>query len=299
MHKAQKETAWKAFWERQESSPGRSVVASGHDPITRAQFDAWADFSERLKPEAQVLDLGTGGGKLARILCQARPNLSIVGIDLANPLPAAPEGIELIGGISMEDLPFADGHFDAAVSQFGFEYGDTDLIAHEILRVLKPGSPVGLMVHLGDGPILAHNLRRKEQILWTKVEKALFARVREMLRQQNPDFQEAIAYARNMAVLGAARFGEGSVAWELPEAVRRTLFMANGGTDEKLFATLDLIEDQAEAELGRIASLTEACAASDNREHLLAGFQKAGRKPLDVVPVRLPDEPPFADLIIL
>ncbi|MXO47163.1 methyltransferase domain-containing protein [Erythrobacter vulgaris] len=299
MDRVEKEKAWKAFWERQQSSTAGSVVSSGPDPITRAQFDAWADFSAHLKQGARVLDLGTGGGKLAKILLQARPDLSIVGIDLSSPLPAAPDGIELIGGISMENLPFPDSHFDAAVSQFGFEYGDTDLISDEILRVVKTGSSIGLMVHLGGGPILAHNLKRKEQILWVKVKKGLFDYVKEMLHDEDSDRQAAIGLAQNMAVDGAARFGKGSVAWELPEAVRRTLIMAQGGAHENLVATLDLISDQAEAELGRIASLADACAAADNREHLLVGFQRQGRLPIETVSVRLPGEPAFAELIIM
>lgn len=299
MDRDQKEKAWKAFWERQQTSPGGSVVSSGPDPITRSQFDAWADFCSRLEQGSRVLDLGTGGGKLPVILRQARPDLSIVGIDRADPLPPSPEGIELIGGVSMEELPFIDGHFDAAVSQFGFEYGNTAVISEEILRVVKAGGSIGIMVHLGDGPILAHNLKRQEQILWVKDEKAFFDEIRGMLRQENAIFREAIAFAQNLADEGAARFGKGSVAWELPEAVRRTLVFAPGGTFEKLMATLELIAEQAEAELGRIASLAEACATADNRERLLAGFERRGRKPIEIVPLRLAGEPAFAELIIL
>jgi len=75
--------------------------------------------------------------------------------------------------------------------------------------------------------------------------------------------------------------------------------MAKDGTLENLIATLDLIADQAEAELGRIASLADACATADNREQLLSGFQRQGRSPIETVRVRLPGDPAFAELIVM
>lgn len=199
----------------------------------------------------------------------------------------------------MESLPFENAQFDAAVSQFGFEYGDTDATSEEVLRVVKPGAPIGLMIHRGDGPILAHNLRRQEQIVWIKDDNALFDRVFELLPEGDTLAEEAVAFAQKLAKDGASRFGQGSVAWEIPEAVRRTLLLGANGAREKLVGTLELIAEQAEGELGRIQSLAKACAHADDRQALLAGFEKHNRRPIETVSVRLPDDAAFADLIII
>lgn len=299
MDRGEKEKAWQAFWARQRSASGPAVVSFGGDPLCRAQFNAWTDFCSHLGKGARVLDLGTGSGKLPQLLQIARPDLSIVGVDLAKALPAAPEGIELIGGVSMEDLPFEEDQFDAAVSQFGFEYGDPDAISGEILRVVKANGPIGLMVHRGDGPILKQNLQRQEQISWAMHERRLFAQTLEMLPEDNTLANAAVQFAQDLASEGSRRFGRGSVAWELPEAVRRALLLGPNGTREKLVGTLELIAGQAEEELRRIRSLAEACAAADDRQRLISGLEKQGRCPIATVGVQVATDAPFADFIML
>lgn len=299
MKREEKEKIWTAFWERQRSVTSSAVVSTEWNAISKAQFEAWRDFAEHLEYGARVLDLATGTGKLPMILRASRPDISMVGIDIADPLPPCSEGIELMGGCSMEDLPFDDNSFTAVVSQFGFEYGSTDTVAEEALRVLRPGGPVGLMVHRGDGQIMAHNAKRKDQLHWVIEEHHLFRRVHELLPEDNSLANEAVAFAQERARMGLKRFGQGAVAWELPEAVHRTLLLGPRGSREKLIATLKLIEDQARNELGRIQSLAEACAAADNREKLLTGFTKQDRAPIETQPVAIPGERPFADLIII
>lgn len=299
MDKAKKEDVWKAFWDRQRTAQTPGVVSQEWNAISRAQFDAWADFSPLLPKNARVLDLATGFGKLPQMLRALRGDVSVVGVDIAEPLPPGSDGIELIGGISMEELPFGRLEFDALVSLFGFEYGDPTNVAREVLRVLKPDGPIGLMVHRGDGPILAHNKKREEQLHWAIEECGLFERVLEMLPSENSLPRKAVTFAAELAQEGQRRFGRGAVAWELPESVHRTLLMARQGTRQKLIETLKFIEAQAANELGRIASLTAACQAADDRERLLAGFTSADRRPQSTVPVALPEERPFADLIVL
>ena len=299
MDRAEKEEVWKSFWQRERSASSPAIVSTQWNAISKAQFDAWADFAEKIEPGARVIDFATGAGKLPKLLRAARPDLKITGIDIANPLPDAGEGIELIGGVVMEDVPFADDSFDVAVSQFGFEYGDCPTVSAEMLRVLRSGGKIGLMVHRGDGPILAHNRSREAQIRWVKEEQDLFARVRAMLPEDNGLAQDAMELARDLAARGHQRFGPGSAAWELPEAVRRALEFGAGGSRRKLLETLQLIDEQSNDELGRIQSLAEACAAADDRHALLAGFFEHGRSIMSTHPVSLPGEVPFAALITL
>ena len=164
MDNGQTELIWQAFWKRQRSSNIPSILRGERDAVSEAQFQAWSRFVGDLKPEATVLDLATGMGKPPLMLRELQPKLDIKGIDVAEPLPDRGKGIELFGGVSMEATPFPDVSFDAVVSQFGFEYGDTQSVSAEVLRILKADGRVGLRVHRGDGPILAQNRLRGEQI---------------------------------------------------------------------------------------------------------------------------------------
>ena len=299
MDRGKKEQVWKAFWDRQRSASSPSVVSAEWNAISKAQFEAWTDFAEPLPNSARVIDFATGAGKVPIMLRETRPDLELTGIDIADPLPDAPEGIELRGGWNMENLPFEDDRFDVAVSQFGFEYGNVEATTREMLRVLAPGGRIGLMVHRGDGPIRAHNLRREEQIRWVKEEMKLFPSVWDLLRPDNQVSSAAVELATAIAKEGMERFGRGNVAWEIPEAVRQTLLLAPRGTREKLLETLDLIDNESENELGRIQSLCEACAVADNRDRLLKGFRTEGREVMNTTPIRIGDDTPFADLIVI
>lgn len=299
MDKETKEAVWKDFWHHTLNRSAPSVVSAEWDAITRAQFDAWSEFAEHISKGALLLDVATGGGRLARMMRAGRPDLKFVGIDIATEFPPAPEGIQFVGGTHLEDLPFEDDSFDGAVSQFGFEYGDVVAGAAEMLRVVKKDGVIALMVHRGDGPILAHNRRRIDQLAWLTEENNLFGQIRDLLPETNELAHEAIKYALDMASRGEEKFGKGEVAWEIPEAIRRTLHLAPRNTREHLIGTLDLIEQQAANERGRILSLAEACAAADDRDTLLAGFVDAGRPPVDCKSVGLSGERPFADLIVL
>lgn len=299
MTSAANQNAWHDFWVTENSHSGGSVVSHGESPISHAQFEAWVHVAERISDDARVLDVATGGGKLARMLRARRPDIEVVGVDRADPPDNVFDGIELIGGVSMEALPFVDGEFDAVVSQFGFEYGEPHATAAEILRVAKPGAPIGLMVHRGDGPILEQNRLRCEQIKWAKDENAILNRVTEMLEKEKDGIAEALVFTDHLTREGGRRYGSDSPAWEIPEAIRRSLIIGSNGPREKIIETVAYIIRHAEDEVSRIATLENACKLADNRAVLLSGFEKAGRQLWKTIPVNLSGDGPFADLIIL
>jgi hypothetical protein len=163
--------AWVDFWARnQASGDGGGCLPSAWERIVSAQVPVWQRFAARLPRKARVLDLATGDGRVMRWLLSQRRDLKLTGVDMAPELPAAPKGTKVRSGVRMEALPFGDDQFVAATSQFGFEYGDVPKAAAALTRVLAPDAMIGIMTHRADGPILAHNLKRKQQIEWAVEE---------------------------------------------------------------------------------------------------------------------------------
>ena len=145
--------AWTEFW--QEQGPGSRCLARASPDWHRALNDHWQSLAAAFPPGARVLDIGCGAGAVARSLGEVRRDLTIIGIDFAE-IPSGGDGtIEIWSGTHMEATPFPGASFGAAVSQFGYEYGQTEEAAKELARVLTPGAPFSFLVHHSESPILA------------------------------------------------------------------------------------------------------------------------------------------------
>lgn len=165
--------SWNDFWALSKTSGQGCLPAAGYEQIDAAQKARWIDLAKQLPKNARVLDLATGNGLVMRWMLGERRDLKMTGVDLASVLPPPPKGTKVRAGVPMEELPFPDARFHTVVSQFGFEYGETAKIAEEAARVLRNGGTLAILTHRQDGPILAHNLKRREQIRWVIDEKKL------------------------------------------------------------------------------------------------------------------------------
>lgn len=269
--------AWGDFWAANSSGGSEGgCLPQRWAAIEQAQQAVWHGFIADLPQDGRVLDLATGDGRVLGWMRRERSDLDLTGIDRAPTLPAPPEGTTTRAGIAMEDLPFGAGEFAAVVSQFGFEYGDIAGIAAEIARVLIPGGKVGLMVHRGDGPILEHNLRRRAAIEWVLGEQKLVSILEAALASPKGGPDVAAQVAAAIGLLGAKHFGQGSPAWEIPEALRRAVVLGATAGEASIMATIREIEQRAGNEIGRIASLERACAAADRRDAINAAFGAHG-----------------------
>lgn len=277
--------AWSDFWARQSASGSGGCLPDGWSNIEAVQKAAWQGFAAQLPPSGHLLDLATGDGRVMAWLRETRPDIVTTGVDLAPVLPPAPEGTTTHGGVAMEKLPFAAGSFDTVVSQFGFEYGDCAATAAEIARVLAPGGRIALLTHRIDGPILAHNRERRLQIGWIFERKALFDLARRLLALRGDVFTAAPAAIVAVVQEGAQRFGQGSVAWEIAEAVRQTLLLPRAVPLDEIAATLASIEQQAHNEIGRINSLERACRTTADDAALASAFAGAGLHPVAAEPL--------------
>ena len=168
--------AWTAFWDEQANRS--RCLANAPLDVRRVLHQHWIRFAASLTPSAQVLDIGCGAGVVGKTMLAARSDLQVTGVDLARATPSADRRLRLMFGTAMEDLPFESHRFDAAVSQFGFEYGSVTKAAKQIARVLAPGALFSFIVHHALSPIVSedrHRNRALSTILSSRVEQAFLA----------------------------------------------------------------------------------------------------------------------------
>jgi SAM-dependent methyltransferase len=110
-----------------------------------------------LGPDARVLDLGAGTGKLTRLLVERFAQVVAVEPDGAM-RALIPAEAEVLAG-SAEKVPLPDGSVDAVFCGESFHWFDWPCAIGEIVRVLEPGGGLVLMwnrpsggLHSGDWP---------------------------------------------------------------------------------------------------------------------------------------------------
>ncbi len=104
-----------------------------------------------------------------------RQGLAVVGVDLsAGMLRAARElhpGVAVAQG-DLRALPLRDGAFDAAVLWYSIIHlpaDDLPTVAAEVRRILRPGAPVVLGFHAGDGEVVHRDQIGGRQVSMTNV----------------------------------------------------------------------------------------------------------------------------------
>ena len=263
--------AWSDFWAHSKNTAGKGgqdggCLPSGYQGINAVQRESWSQFAKDLPANGRVLDLATGDGRVMAWLMAARRDAKLAGCDMAPELPPPPRGAKVKVGVRMEKLPYRDNNFAAVTSQFGFEYGETAKVAAEAARVLAPGGLLAILTHRQDGPILAHNVKRREQILWAIEEQGLPELAKRSLQLRSSGLAvvpEAITAA---PALGAQAHGKQSAAWEIAEAIRQSLVLGARDHPANVAKLIDTIVSRAKNEIGRIASLDLACATTADEE---------------------------------
>lgn len=145
---------WSQYWSRGvEHSCGGSYEGGYGEAIA----DFWRLAFEELPPQARVLDIGTGNGPLPKILLglNSQQELECDAVDLAMIAPAwlqelpveKRQRVRFHSNCQAEQLPFPSQSFDMVVSQWGLEYSNLEKSLPEVLRVLKPGGAIQLLLH--------------------------------------------------------------------------------------------------------------------------------------------------------
>ena len=105
--------------------------------------------AEQLPAGAVVLDVGTGPGRVPRMIAETCPQVSVTGVDLSPEMIAHATTSSQVSGAGrvvfevadVARLPFADCSVDLVVSSISMHHWD-DVAAglSEVVRVLRPGA---------------------------------------------------------------------------------------------------------------------------------------------------------------
>ncbi|HEX9954434.1 MAG TPA: class I SAM-dependent methyltransferase [Allosphingosinicella sp.] len=267
---------WADFWAGKAGERQTACIPDGLKDIDQAQRAAWQAFAAKLPAGARVLDLATGDGAVLKKIREVRSDLQLVGVDSAPSLPPSPPGISLRAGVSMESMPFKDGSFDAVVSQFGYEYGDTRAIAGEVGRLLRPGGGLALLIHRSDGPIVAHNLPRRDALRWALAPGGYLSKARALAGARRLVALPTPAAFRSAADEAQRLYPGQSVGAEFLTAVWQTLEMGRSKPPNESLEVFDTLEKKALNEIERIETLERAACDPARIKAILAEVEDAG-----------------------
>jgi SAM-dependent methyltransferase len=110
----------------------------------------------------RMLDVGCGGGNMAKAIKRERPDLDVHGVDTSRnaiaSASASAQGVEFRVGTA-ERLPFEDGYFNAVTMFDVLEHlEDPGRVLGEIARVLAPGGLFHIALPLEDQPGTIYHL---------------------------------------------------------------------------------------------------------------------------------------------
>jgi SAM-dependent methyltransferase len=247
--------AWSLFWE--EQGAGKTCLVTS-DLLGQLEPE-WQQFASDLPDRARVLDLGCGAGTVGLSLIGCRSDLTVVGVDSAR-VPAHSEpALTLLSSVRMEALPFDADSFDAAVSQFGIEYGDIAETAAELERVLKHGSPICFLVHHCDSDIATDGRMRHAALRALNSDGVLNAFLSGDWAQLRAEFEElSKQYPR-----------EGSVAPSWTYFERRLV-----GTREQREKAVETFKDLIAPDISLVGQLERSCLSADRLDEWLAPFSR-------------------------
>ena len=207
---------WSRYWRQPALTTFSRSFAGNYDAEFR---EFWIQSLEPLPDGAVVVDLATGNGAVAVIVAEfglsTDQDFRIIGVDYAaiDPhqelksrldLAKALDKVSFLPDTKMEETGLPDSSCDLLVSQYGFEYGDTQLASAEAVRLLKPAGRLAMILHHVDSHVLRESDEGLSQMRYMLTKERLDERVEVLIRARATGHQGKvrIAEAKLRATLG-------------------------------------------------------------------------------------------------
>ncbi|GAA0205615.1 hypothetical protein GCM10009123_11360 [Kangiella japonica] len=168
---------WSNYWNSTQAlnSFAESNSAQGY---TGEIKDFWDTIFSQQKQGSTVVDIGCGNGALSCLAVEYsninRLNFNVHAIDAAdidpsqilddNPQSNNLKQVNFYPRTPVEELPFEESSVDLFISQFGFEYADTQIALEKVSKALKPEGKVILLSHHQDSAV-SHSTQSGIEVL--------------------------------------------------------------------------------------------------------------------------------------
>lgn len=157
------EQDWDNYWQGRNNPSQASALVNVEKHEEIRSF--WIAELSMLQNRNLALDLACGAGTVAQILVELDfPNVHAVDIS-ENALNALKSNLDNVTTkqSALENLPYESSSFDIVVSQYGFEYGETENVIEQVSRIIRPGGRLLFLSHKTGGAIHTEvNSRRRE-----------------------------------------------------------------------------------------------------------------------------------------
>jgi ubiquinone/menaquinone biosynthesis C-methylase UbiE len=288
---------WDAYW---HDNRIQSIGASADPQLLATLEKYWAGVVLRLTPGTAILDIACGNGAvgltMARTAQAMSGALAITAIDEAmiDPPRYVPEHAGILSGIDfrprtrMEALPFENATFDAVVSQYGFEFGNTTKALDEAARVLKPNGLLTFLALPAHSPAVQSAKKAVKQARYLLRDAALFdetfrilqAFYEEPLESREQKIRTDLERFNAEVEKAVAQFdaGEIDVVFAIIMGLNKIFVDRKSATAEAQMMAIEtvrtgLAQYAARAQVTAKAALTDSTLESVKRAITAAGFK--------------------------
>ncbi len=283
---------WTLYWQADRLE---SCIATAQPTDQLEIRQHWQAIARSFNRSQRVVDLATGNGSVPAALLSAQPDLKITAIDLAEIEPAnyvknqpLLSSVEFHGKVDLCNLPFEDGAFDAATSQFGIEYATRPASLVELSRIIKPSGRVFALLHHTDSAVLAPvvaQLAEFDQLLATD------GIVASALQYVAGELSGAELETRGQAYIAAHPEATRPVSGQIFTAVGHILTAM--GRDSEFGRELgDQLAQRTAAERARLRQLQAAALTVSAADKVSASLESLGWSDCRIEPMRIGGDNP-------
>lgn len=263
---------WSTYWTN-DGADGEVFVSK--EGKAHPEVGAWWQQQlSRLKPSLDIVDLACGAGSIFQHL-PAQHGLRLFGADISeDALSLMRQRIPSVTttACSADALPYADGQFDVAVSQFGIEYAERKAFA-EAARTIRSDGRLIFLCHYQLGYIDSRNRDHLEHA--QVINKSEFIACAKRLIESvfNRD-DKAIALAAQafqpaeQELAAACKTLQEGIHFHLYQGFRQLYEQRQAYTREDILDWLDAMQVDVEQNILRLEHMCRAASSMEDMQNI-------------------------------